>query len=85
MSAVEEYKDYSDVSEDDQILVNHKDSSTNNTKPCFASRLHYLLSEIEKDGCESIVGWQPHGRSFVVRDRKKFVDSIISRLVKQKS
>ena len=77
MSAIEEYKDYSNVSEDDQMLVNQNDFSTNSRNSCFASKLHYILSELEKDGCESIVGWQPHGRSFIVRDRKKFVESII--------
>lgn len=28
----------------------------------FPVRLHYMLSEMEKDGLSHIVSWQPHGR-----------------------
>ena len=30
--------------------------------PPFPVRLYYVLEEVQKDGLENIVSWQPHGR-----------------------
>ena len=88
MNLNEEYKDYSKVQEDDRKGVMHNTDSElslpsilirNSNKSCFASKLHYMLSELEKEGCDDIIGWQSHGRSFTIRDRKRFVESIISK------
>jgi hypothetical protein len=43
----------------------------------FPVRLHYMLSEMEKDGLQHIVSWQPHGRCFVVHDQEEFVKSVL--------
>lgn len=43
----------------------------------FPVKLHYMLTETEKDGLEKIVSWQPHGRCFVVHDQKLFVQRIL--------
>ena len=46
------------------------------TKPANASdrhfpvKLHYMLSELEQDGLDHIVSWQPHGRCFVVHKQE---------------
>ena len=84
----EEYKDYSEICEDDQQGGKSKTDSevslslksTKNSKnSCFASKLHYMLSDLEKEGNDDIICWQPHGRSFIIRDRKRFVESISSK------
>jgi hypothetical protein len=43
----------------------------------FPVKLHYMLSELEADGMSHIVSWQPHGRSFLVHKRQKFVEKIL--------
>jgi hypothetical protein len=43
----------------------------------FPVKLHYMLSEIEKDGLAHIVSCQPHGRCFVVHKQKAFVEQIL--------
>jgi len=43
----------------------------------FPIKLHYMLSELEKDGLDHIVSWQPHGRCFVVHKQKEFVDHVL--------
>jgi hypothetical protein len=40
----------------------------------FPEVLHRILSKTEH---EEIVSWQPHGRSFCVRNKTKFMDCII--------
>lgn len=36
----------------------------------FPVKLHYMLSELEQDGLDHIVSWQPHGRCFVVHKQE---------------
>ncbi|CAB9516241.1 shock factor protein [Seminavis robusta] len=44
----------------------------------FPVRLHYMLTDIQKEGIFThIVSWQPHGRCFVVHDKKQFVEKIL--------
>jgi hypothetical protein len=43
----------------------------------FPVKLHYMLSELESDGMDEIVAWQPHGRCFVVYRKNKFVELIL--------
>jgi HSF-type DNA-binding len=43
----------------------------------FPVKLHCMLSALEKEGLSHIVSWQPHGRCFLVRDHKKFVERIL--------
>jgi HSF-type DNA-binding len=52
-------------------------SSKTTNVDSFPVRLHYMLSELEKDGMDHIVSWQPHGRCFVVRDQAAFVEKIL--------
>lgn len=39
----------------------------------YSLQLHFMLEELEKDGMDHIVGWQPHGRAFVVHKQDEFV------------
>lgn len=45
----------------------------------FPLKLHRVLSEIEADGLSEIVGWQPHGRAFLVHDTDRFRSEILPR------
>ena len=45
----------------------------------FPLKLHRVLSEIEADGLSDIVGWQPHGRAFLVHDTGRFRSEILPR------
>jgi len=49
----------------------------------FPVKLHLMLDEVEKDGGAAIVGWQPHGRAFIVRDTKTFESHIMPKYFKQ--
>ncbi len=40
----------------------------------FPNLLHFLLS-LDED-LASIITWLPHGRSFVVRDKQRFIDNV---------
>jgi hypothetical protein len=43
----------------------------------FPVKLHYMLRELERDGLDHVISWQPHGRCFVVHKQKEFVDKIL--------
>jgi hypothetical protein len=43
----------------------------------FPVKLHYMLSELETDGMDDIVSWQPHGRCFLVHKQQEFVDKVL--------
>lgn len=43
----------------------------------FPMKLHFMLTDIEKDGLDHIVSWQVHGRCFVVRNQPQFVKSVL--------
>jgi len=43
----------------------------------FNSRLHQLLSELERNGQGEIMSWQPHGKAFRVNDKERFVKEVL--------
>jgi len=43
----------------------------------FPERLYTMLSQVEKDGEEDVVSWQPHGRCFIVHQPKRFVEEVM--------
>ena len=43
----------------------------------FPLKLHEILSNIERDGLEAIVGWLPHGRSFKIHQQNEFVEQVL--------
>jgi hypothetical protein len=43
----------------------------------FPVKLHYMLNELEKDGMDDIVSWQPHGRCFHVHKQQQFVEQVL--------
>lgn len=43
----------------------------------FPMKLHFMLTDLEKDGLDHIASWQVHGRCFVVRNQPQFVKSVL--------
>jgi hypothetical protein len=63
------YHDYANEQDDSE--------ETASKNPRFPERIHYLLSEMEKEGNEHIASWQPHGRCFLVHDKKLFEKKVL--------
>jgi hypothetical protein len=82
---VHTYRDYSQEVETSFEASRHmSDTITADTasKGCraeenFPIKLHYMLLELQRDGLDHIVSWQPHGRCFVVHKQKEFVEHIL--------
>ena len=43
----------------------------------FPERLYTMLSQVENEGFEDVVSWQPHGRCFIVHQPKRFVEEVM--------
>lgn len=73
------YKDHShEVPETAEELALVRPGAPERTvSAAFPLKLHEILSDIERDGLEDIVGWLPHGRSFKIHNQKEFVDKIL--------
>lgn len=52
-------------------------STTNQIPPQFPLQLHVMLSNAHAGGYGDVCSWQPHGRSFLVKDRQRFVDEVL--------
>lgn len=70
------YRDFFDASDDDEAKESAKDGGGYN-KDHFPSILHFLLTELEKDGMNHIVSWQPHGRCFRIHQKDEFVAKVL--------
>lgn len=74
------YRDFSHVTEDSSAEARLEGGLSKGgvaAEQNFPVKLHGLLDNLEEDGLENVMGWQPHGRSFVVRDQKRFVEEIL--------
>jgi hypothetical protein len=60
-----------------------KMSKDRKTTASFPVKLYRMLSEVEKDGKQSIVTWNPDGRTLQVLNHKKFVSEILPNYFKQ--
>ena len=49
----------------------------------FPTKLYRMLTEVEKDGTQSTVSWNPDGRTLQVHDHEKFVSDILPNYFKQ--
>lgn len=84
------YHDYSNVRDQDlEKVVNQplvKGSKKTRRGPRggvatpFPVKLHQLL---EEDAYPNIISWQPHGRSFILRDPHAFLDEVMTKYFKQ--
>jgi hypothetical protein len=58
-------------------MQEHPQSSMNRGERNFPVKLQYMLNELEKDGMDGIVSWQPHGRCFLVHKQQQFVEKVL--------
>jgi hypothetical protein len=47
----------------------------------FPEKLHEMLAVAENLEFENVIGWQVHGRAFLIHDKKIFVQSVMPRYV----
>jgi HSF-type DNA-binding len=52
-------------------------STTSEFEDLFPAKLHYVLEQVESDGRSDVITWQPHGKAFLVRDKKEFVKNFL--------
>lgn len=45
----------------------------------FPEKLHEMLSVVGSEGVDEVVSWLPHGRCFMVRKKRDFVEEIMPR------
>lgn len=45
----------------------------------FPERLHEMLSQMDEEGLDDVVSWQPHGRCFIVRKKREFIEEVMPR------
>ena len=43
----------------------------------FPMKLHEVLEQVELDDLAHVISWQPHGRCFIIRKPKEFVDHVM--------
>jgi hypothetical protein len=58
-------------------IPDEEDADESSFSNNFPAKLHFMLSEIEKDGLDHIVSWCLHGRSFQINDLKSFQKELI--------
>lgn len=72
------YRDFSqELPRSDELDLLSRTAPSRTPNAAFPLKLHETLRQIEIDGLDSIIGWQPHGRSFKIRKQKEFVDVIL--------
>jgi hypothetical protein len=65
---------YHDHSHDNRADYQEEHPARGGVTTPFPLRLHDMLENVEKDGYDHVVSWQPHGRCFVVHKPKEFVE-----------
>jgi HSF-type DNA-binding len=68
------YRDHANTFEED---LSGASKPANASDRHFPVKMHYMLAELEQDGLDHIVSWQPHGRAFVVHNQAEFVRTIL--------
>jgi hypothetical protein len=43
----------------------------------FPEKLHEMLESVDQQGTHDVIGWQAHGRCFVVHKPKEFVETVM--------
>lgn len=74
------YRDFSRMPKEFAYQVVMKNVDARNRggkKSTFPKILFHLLECAEEQGYSDIVAWQPHGRSFVVKDKHRFASTIL--------
>ena len=76
---------YHDHADDPKVGADIHQAKTHRggIKVPFPMLLHKVLNEVDQEGLSSILSWQPHGRSFLVRKPKKFEQLLMPRYFTQ--
>lgn len=69
---VHNYTDHSNDIDDTDVFGNQRKGGTS-----FPIKLHAVLEQVEIDGLGHIIGWQSHGRCFVIHEPKIFVAEVM--------
>jgi len=81
MASICLYRDHAHLTDNNEelnALLNKADAEgVKGTDQTFPVKLHQLLSGSDDDGFSHIVSWQPHGRSFIVKNHKDFVEKVL--------
>ena len=75
---VHNYHDHINTTEADAASVPQK-RRRGGVAVHFPVRLHEALSAMEADGFSHIVGWQPHGRCFVIHKPREFEQTLMTK------
>lgn len=73
--------EYVDRSKDPTVIVDvtpHRGATRQ-----FPGKLYEMLAQASEEGCDDIVSWLPHGRSFLVRKPEDFVSEVMQRYFSQ--
>jgi hypothetical protein len=65
---------YHDHSHDNRADYQEEHPARGGVTTPFPLRLHDMLENVQADGYDHVVSWQPHGRCFVVHKPKEFVE-----------
>lgn len=65
---------YHDHSNDSKIALPKENPARGGVTVPFPIKLHEMLEAISQDGLENVISWQPHGRCFVLRKPKDFIE-----------
>lgn len=72
------YRDYShEVPMPDEASLAGPDSPERTPNAAFPLKLHEILSQIERNNDDHIVGWLSHGRSFKIHNQEEFVNTVL--------
>eukprot|EP00521_Asterionellopsis_glacialis_P012828 CAMPEP_0195307842 /NCGR_PEP_ID=MMETSP0707-20130614/37917_1 /TAXON_ID=33640 /ORGANISM="Asterionellopsis glacialis, Strain CCMP134" /LENGTH=390 /DNA_ID=CAMNT_0040372095 /DNA_START=210 /DNA_END=1382 /DNA_ORIENTATION=+ len=83
---VHNYHDHADdleVEDEEPKVEGSRKRRRGNLTESFPYKLHLVLDEIESEGLESIISWQPHGRAFSIHKPKEFESTILHKFFRQ--
>jgi hypothetical protein len=68
-----------DLNASNNTLKKHRGGHRGGVAVPFPEKLHYMLSRMDQEGTTNVVAWQGHGRCFIVKKPKEFVEEIMPR------
>lgn len=71
------YQDFAGEQESQNEMLQYTTRNGSNSEQHFPVKLHYMLRDMEEDGLDHIMSWQPHGRSFLVHKPAEFAAKIL--------
>lgn len=72
------YRDYShEVPMPEEASLVGPDAPERTLNAAFPLKLHEILTQVEKNGDEHIIGWLPHGRSFKIHKQEEFMERVL--------